>query len=276
MNTEKEQMTMSTSIHPIHPTLQFEAKHALRFLDNLLQSSTSIMNRQRDCFTAVPIFATGQDLKEDFVTLAGNIGECEFTWKDNLLVALSNNQVRPGSRNAYFEVNFDDTPCDFLYDIWDFRIPETRACVRAAVSRLAKAVSSLAPSKIGGVAERLKTLVHDYRLNAKEANILLLGLCVSHDLLAYGLSMSPCRGGNFLINVEEVAAYIGCGVDEIMPLVRNDSKLMASGLLDDYLTPSHEILKYLEGRTVGPEIKAYHVSSTDNDDEDWAPLFGDC
>ena len=262
---------MSTTIHPIHPTLQFEAKHALRFLDNLLQSSSSIMNKQRDCFAAVPIFATGQDLKEDFVTLTGNIGECEFTWKDNLLVALSNDQIRPGSRNAYFEVNFDDTPSEFLYDIWEFRIPETIACVRTAVSRLAKAVSSFAPSKIGGVAERFKTLVHDYRLNVKEANILLLGLCVSHDLLA-----STSRYRNFLINVEEVAAYTGYSVDEIMSLVRNDSKLMASGLLNDDLIPSYEILKYLEGRTVGPEIKAYHVSSTDNDDEDWDSLFGDC
>lgn len=41
MSTEKEQTIMST-IHPIHPTLQFEAKHAMRFLDNLLQSSTSM------------------------------------------------------------------------------------------------------------------------------------------------------------------------------------------------------------------------------------------
>lgn len=267
---------MNTSIHPIHPTLQFEAKHALRFLDNLLQSSTSIIDMHRDCFAAIPVFATGQDLKEDFVTLVGNIGECEFTWKDNLLVALSNNQTRPGSRNAYFAVNFDDTPCDFLYDIWDFRVPERRVCVRAAVSRLAKAVSSFAPSKIGGVAERFKTLVHDYRLTAKEANILLLGLCVSHDLLEYGLSISTCRRRNFLINVEEAAAYTGYSVDDIMPLVRNDSNLMASGLLDDDLTPSREILMYLEGHTVGPEIKAYHVNSADNDDEDWDPLFGDC
>ena len=275
MNTEKEQTTMST-LHPIHPTLQFEAKHAMRFLDNLLQSSTSIIDMHRDCFAAIPVFATGLDLKEDFVTLTGNIGKHEFTWKDNLLVALSSNQIRPGYRNDYFEANFDDTPCDFLYNIWELRLPEARECIRATVSRLAKAVSSFAPSKIGGVAERFKTLVHDYRLTAKEANILLLGLCVSHDLLEYGLSMSTCRCRNFLINVEEAAAYVGYSVDDIMPLVRNDSKLMASGLLDDDLTPSREILMYLEGHTVGPEIKAYHVNSSDNDDDDWDPLFGDC
>ena len=210
------------------------------------------------------------------MTLTGNIGEYEFTWKDNLLVALSNNEIRPGIMEVHLKVNFDDTPCEFLPNIWDSRIPETIACVRTAVSRLAKAVSSFAPSKIGGVAERFKTLVHDYRLNVKEANILLLGLCVSHDLLEYGLSMSTFRYRNFLINVEEAAAYTGYGVDEIMPLVRNDSKLMASGLLNDDLIPSYEILKYLEGRTVGPEIKAYHVSSTDNDDEDWDSLFCDC
>ena len=94
MSTEKEQTTMST-IHPIHPTLQFEAKHAMRFLDNLLQSSTSIIDMPRTCFDAIPVFATGLDLKEDFVTLTGNIGKYEFTWKDNLLVALSSNQIRP-------------------------------------------------------------------------------------------------------------------------------------------------------------------------------------
>ena len=261
---------MSTTIHPIHPTLQFEAKHAMRFLDNLLQSSTSIMDMHRDCFAAVPVFATGLDIKEDFVTLTGKIGKHEFTWKDNLL------EIRPGYRYDYFEANFDDTPCDFLYDIWELRLPETRACVRAATSRLAKAVSSFVPSKIGGVAERFKTLVHDYRLTAKEANILLLGLCVSHDLLEYGLSKSTCRR-NFLLDVEEVAAYVGYSVDDIMPLVRNDSKLIASGLLDldDDLIPSRQIRMYLEGHTVGPEIKAYHVSSADNDDDDWA-LFGFC
>lgn len=263
MSTEKEQTTMST-IHPIHPTLQFEAKHAMGFLDNLLQSSTpistSIIDMDRVCFDAIPVFATGLDLKEDFVTLTGNIGKHEFTWKDNLL------QIRPGYRNDYFEANFDDTPCDFLYNIWE-RFPEARECIRATVSRLAKAVSSFAPSKIGGVAERFKTLVHDYRLTAKEANILLLGLCVSHDLLKYDLSR------NFLIKVEEAAAYVGYSVDDIMPLVRNDSKLMASGLLDEYLTPSSEILMYLEGQTVGPEIKASHANSSDNDDDDWDPLF---
>ena len=265
---------MSTSIHPIHPTFQFEAKHAMHFLDNLLQSSTSIIDMHRDCFAAIPVFATGLDLKEDFVTLTGNIGKHEFTWKDNLLVALSSNQIRQGYRNDYFEANFDDTPCDFLYNIWELRLPEARNCVRAAVSRLAKAVSSFAPSKIGGVAERFKTLVHDYRLTAKEANILLLGLCVSHDLLEYGLSMSTCRCRNFLINVEEAAAYVGYSVDDIMPLLRNESKLMASGLLDDDLTPSREILMYLEGHTVGPEIKACHMNSADNDD-DWDPRFGE-
>lgn len=271
MNTEKEQTTMST-IHPIHPTFQFEAKHAIRFLDNLLQSSTSIIDMHRVCFDAIPVFATGLDLKEDFVTLTGNIGKHEFTWKDNLLVALSSNQIRPGYRKD-FEANFDDTPCEFLHNIWELRLPEARECIRAAVSRLAKAVSSFAPSKIGGVAERFKTLVHDYRLTAKEANILLLGLCVSHDLLEYGLSTSTCRCENFLIKVEGAAAYVGYSVDDIMPLVRNDSILMASGLLDEYLMPSREILMYLEGHTVGPEIKASHANSSDNDDDDWDPLF---
>ena len=270
MNTEKEQTTMSTTIHPIHPTLQFEAKHALRYLDNLLQSSASIVDMRRDCFAAVPVFATGRDLKEDFVTLMGKIGVNEFTWKNDLL-EWTKCQTRPVVRDVYFEADFGDAPCDFLNNFWACPLPEAKACVRAAVSRLAKAVSSFTPSKAGGVAGRFKTLVHDYRLNALEANLLLVGLCVSHDLLEYSLSTRCCR--NFLITVEEAAAYIGCGVDDIMPLVRNDSKLMASSLLDDDLTPSSDILRYLEGHTVGLEIKGINVHSMGHDAEDWDDLF---
>ena len=268
MNTEKEQTTMNTTIHPIHPTLQFEAKHALRFLDNLLQSSASIVDMNRDCFASVPVFANGRDLKEDFLTLTGNIGPCEFTWENDWL-----KWTHLGLRCRNDEAYFDDTPFDFLYGIWECQIPEAKACVRAAVSRLAKAVSSFEPSKVGGVAGRFRTLVRDYRLTALEANLLLAGLCVSHDLLEYGLSTRRCR--NFLISVEEAAAYIGCSVDDIMPLVRNDSRLMASSLLDDDLTPSRDILMYLEGHTVGPEIRGHNMRPADDEDEDWDPLFDD-
>ena len=60
-----------------------------------------------------------------------------------------------------------------------------------------------------------------------------------------------------------------------MPLLRNDSKLMASSLLDDDLTPSRDILMYLEGHTVGPEIRGHNMRPADDEDEDWDPLFDD-
>ncbi|MGN0866640.1 MAG: hypothetical protein ACI4SG_03050 [Oligosphaeraceae bacterium] len=50
---------MNTTIRPIPPTLPFEARHALRFLDNLLQSSASIVDVERVPFASVPIFDTG-------------------------------------------------------------------------------------------------------------------------------------------------------------------------------------------------------------------------
>ncbi len=254
----------------IHPTLQFEAKYALHFLDNLLHSSMALEGMAQDCFSAVPIFATGRDLKKDFMTLSGNIGTYEFKWTNDLLEGWSNRTCRRVS----FEANFDDKPCNSLFDIWDCSLEEAQACVRAAVSHLAQDVSSFVPSMEGGVAGRFKTLVKDYRLTAREANLLLLGLCVSHDFLEYGLSARRCRcNRNFLVTVEEAATYIGCAVDDIMPLVRNDAKLIASGLLDDDLTVSFEILKYLEGRNVGPNIKAYNTSPADDDIEELDALF---
>lgn len=40
----KTPMENKTTLHPIHPTLQFEAKHAIRFLDNLLRTRTTAVN----------------------------------------------------------------------------------------------------------------------------------------------------------------------------------------------------------------------------------------
>ena len=37
-------MENKTTLHPIHPTLQFEAKQAIRFLDNLLKVRTPSVN----------------------------------------------------------------------------------------------------------------------------------------------------------------------------------------------------------------------------------------
>ena len=115
------------------------------------------------------------------------------------------------------------------------------------------------PAKDGGVAARFKTLVRRYKLNARERDLLLVGLCDAHDLLEYGLdSFGGCR--HFLRRLEEAAAYLGCGVDDLLPLVRNDSKLVACGLLDDDLTPSREVMEYLEGHVSRPAIKSICLS----------------
>ncbi len=49
-------METKTSLHPIHPTLQFEAKHALRFLDNLLKTRTTAVSGGRDRSAVWPVF----------------------------------------------------------------------------------------------------------------------------------------------------------------------------------------------------------------------------
>ena len=70
----KTTMENKTTLHPIHPTLQFEAKHAIRFLDNLLKTRTTTVNGGGDLFGAVGVFATGRDIKDDFTTLQGTVG----------------------------------------------------------------------------------------------------------------------------------------------------------------------------------------------------------
>ena len=153
---------MDTIIHPIHPMIQFEAKHALRFINNLLHSSTSVVYSSSDLFGAIPIFATGRDLKDDFATLTGNIGTYEFKWRQNSLECLNDSTFNI-CRGNIFLVDFDDNPCIFFNTLWDCQIPEVRACVCTAISHLAKAVSSYAPSKDGGVADRFKLLARHYR-----------------------------------------------------------------------------------------------------------------
>lgn len=246
-------METKTSLHPIHPTLQFEAKHALRFLDNLLKNRTTAVSGGRDLFGAVGIFASGRDLKADFEPLRETIGPYEFRWNGDSLECTTESS-RNAVRHGTFEVDFGDAPCDFLDELWDCPQPEVRACVRAAVSRLAKAVADLKPAPDGGVGARFAALVRRYRLDARERDLLLAGLCDAHDLLEYGLDERRCCG-NFLLRLEEAAAYLGCGADDVLPLVRNGSKLVAGGLLDSDLTPSRETLEYLEGRSVAPAMK---------------------
>ena len=252
-------MENTTTLHLTHPTLQFEAKHALRFLDNLLQNRTTAVNSGSDLFGAVPVFASGRDLKADFASLQGAIGDYDFKWTKDTLEC-SCDSGRNAIRRGTFEVDFGDAPCDFLDSLWDCPQPEVRACVRAAVSRLSKTVASVNPATDGGVAARFKTLIRRYKLNAREHDLLLVGLCDAHDLLEYGLDRRCCCCRSFLVRLEEAAAYLGCGVNDLLPLVRNDSKLGACNLMDDDLTPSREALEFLEGHVASPAIKANRVS----------------
>jgi len=115
-------------------------------------------------------------------------------------------------------------------------------------------VADLKPAPDGGVGARFAALVRRYRLDARERDLLLAGICDAHELLEYGLDERRCCG-NFLLRLEEAAAYLGCGADDVLPLVRNGSKLVAGGLLDSDLRPSRETLEYLEGRSAAPAMK---------------------
>lgn len=262
-------MENNTTLHPIHPTLQFEAKHAVRFLDNLLRTRTTSINSYSQLFNAVGIFAEGQDLKEDFTSLQGTIGEYDFKWTRNTLDCDSESR-RNALRCGMFEETFGDTPCDFLDRLWNNPQPEVRDCVRAAISRLAKQVTDFSPATTGGVAMRFKTLVRNYRLNARERDILLLALCEAHDLLQFDLDDYGRNNRNFLVRLEEVAAYLGCEPDDILPLVRNESKLVAMNLIDDDCTLSRNVREYLEGHLTLPNIKHNGLPTCD-----FAELFND-
>ncbi len=261
-------MEDTATLHPNHPTLQFEAKHALRFLDNLLKTRTTAVSCGSDLFGAIPVFATGRDLKDDFATLQGAIGDYDFKWTKDTLDC-SCDSGRHAIRRGTFEVDFGDVPCDFLDSLWECPQPEVRACVRAAVTRLAKVVASFDPAKDGGIAARFKTLVRRYKLNARERDLLLVGLCDAHGLLEYDLDVRNYNRA-FLVRLEEAAAYLACGVDDLLPLVRGDSKLVACGLMDNDLTPSRDAMEYLEGHLANPCIKANHVArGSDDVFDDW-------
>ena len=254
-------METKISLHPIHPTLQFEAKHALRFLDNLLKNRTTAVSGGRDLFGAVGVLT---------------IGPYEFRWNGDSLECTTESS-RNAVRHGTFEVDFGDAPCDFLDELWDCPQPEVRACVRAAVSRLAKAVAGLAPATDGGVAARCAALSRRYRLSRRELDVFLAGICETHGLLEYDLD-GRCCGASNLVRLEEAAAYLGCGVDDLLPLVRNDAKLVACGLLDDDLTPTREALEFLEGHVALPGIKARglvaeRAHGSDDDRFDGLDLF---
>ena len=236
--------TPQPSLPAIHAVYQFEAFHALRFLGNLLRNRPYSVNGGRSLFGAVGVVATGRDVQVDFASLDGRIGPYVFTWRDDRLLASTNSIRSTILRCGTFEVQFDEKPVDFFGEVWDCTLPEVRDCVRASVSRLAESVKDIAPSPAGGVQKRFDALSRRLGLSDRECDILLLGLCVSHDLLEFDLGHVRCR---FLDRAAEAALYLGCGIDDILPLVHVGSRLVASGVLDEELTPSRSALSYLEG-----------------------------
>lgn len=233
------------SLPAIHAVYQFEAFHALRFLGNLLRDRPYSVNGGRSLFGAVGVVATGRDVKADFAVLDGEIGSYKFAWDGDSLEATTESN-RNVIRRGAFEVDFGNAPVDFFEELWDCPLREVRDCVRASVVRLAESVKKITPSPAGGVQKRFDALSRRLGLSDRERDILLLGLCVSHDLLEFNLD--GCGRGHFLDRAAEVALYLGCGIDNIIPLVRTGVRLVASGVLDDDCTPSRDALSYLEGR----------------------------
>jgi len=249
------------SLPAIHAVYQFEAFHALRFLGNLLRDRPYSVNGGRSLFGAVGVVATGRDVKADFASLSGEIASYRFAWDGNSLEATiesNRNVIRRGT----FEVDFGNAPVDFFEELWDCPQPEVRDCVRASVVRLAESVKKITPSPAGGVQKRFDALSRRLGLSDRERDLLLLGLCVSHNLLELDLEGSRCR---FLDRAAEAALYLGCGIDDIIPLVRTGSRLVASGVLDDDFTPSRDALSYLEGRDRMDAIRAQGFVSAGDD-----------
>jgi len=256
--------TPQPSLPAIHAVYQFETFHALRFLGNLLRDRPYSVNGGRSLFGAVGVVATGRDVKADFASLSGEIGPYKFAWDSDSLEATTDNNCSR-FRCGGFEVHFDEEPVDFFNELWNCPLREVRDCVRASVSRLAKAVKEIAPSPAGGVQKRFDALSRRLGLSDRERDLLLLGLCVSHNLLELDLEGSRCR---FLDRAAEAALYLGCGIDDIIPLVRTGSRLVASGVLDDDFTPSRDALSYLEGRDRMDAIRPQgFVALNKSDDE---------
>lgn len=256
--------TPQPSLPSVHAVYQFEAFHALRFLGNLLRDRPGSVNGGRSLFGAVGVVAPGRDVKADFASLDGEIGPYKFAWDGDTLEATTESN-RNVIRRGTFEVDFGDDPVDFFDELWSCPLREVRDCVRASVSRLAGVVKDLAPSPAGGVRKRFDALSRRLALADRERDLLLVGLCVSHDLLEFGLDG---RGhSRFLDRAAEAALYLGCRIDDVVPLVRSGSRLAASGVLDDDLTLSSDALAYLEGRDRVDAIRPNRfVVAADDDD----------
>ena len=237
---------MTTQLHLNHPAYQFEAFNALRYLGNFLRDRRTPVSGGASLFRSLGLVATGRDIKENFAALSGPIGPYTFAWDgDTLDCSRSTLLGRCHHADGTFAVNFGDNPCEGIEDIWNCPLREVRDCVRAAVSRLAAAVKDLEPSPEGGIRTRFDALVRRYGLSPRERDILLVALCTEHGLLEYDLGSNPPQGD--LVRVEELAAYLACTIDEIQPLVQEDSRLRAHDLLDSRLGLPTDTLTYLEG-----------------------------
>ena len=237
---------MTPQLHPIHPAYQFEAINALRYLGNFLRDRRTPVRGGASLFRSLGLVATGRDIKENFAALAGTIGPYTFTWDgDTLDCSRTSLLGRSHHAEGTFAVDFGDTPCENIEDIWNCPLREVRDSVRAAVARLAAAVEALEPSPEGGIRSRFDALVRRYGLTPRERDILLVALCTEHGLLEYDLGSNPPKGE--LIRVEELAAYLACPIDEIQPLVQEDSRLRAHDLLDSRLGLPTDTLTHLEG-----------------------------
>lgn len=237
---------MTTQLHLNHPAYQFEAFNALRYLGNFLRDRRTPVSGGASLFRSLGLVATGRDIKENFAALAGTIGPYTFTWDgDTLDCSRTSLLGRCHRAEGTFAVDFGDTPCENIEDIWNCPLREVRDCVRAAVARLAAAVKDIEPSPEGGIRSRFDALVRRYGLTPRERDILLVALCTEHGLLEYSLDRNPPQGD--LVRVEELAAYLACGIDEIQPLVQEDSRLRAHDLLDCRLGIPSDTLTHLEG-----------------------------
>lgn len=95
-------METKTSLHPIHPTLQFEAKHALRFLGNLLKTRTTAVSGGRDLF------------------VAGGLLDSDLTPSRETLEYLEGRSAAPAMKVNWFAADASTAPGDERFDGLDY------------------------------------------------------------------------------------------------------------------------------------------------------------
>ena len=179
---------MTTQLHLNHPAYQFEAFNALRYLGNFLGDRRTPVSGGASLFRSLGLVATGRDIKENFAALSGTIGPYTFTWDGDTLDCSRTSLLGRGHRaEGTFAVDFGDTPCENIEDIWNCPLREVRDCVRATVARLAAAVKDIEPSPEGGIRSRFDALVRRYGLTPRERDILLVALLSVYEVYPFKL-----------------------------------------------------------------------------------------